>query len=195
MPLFKKHHIVLVGLLFLIGCGHSDHPMGKPLPKLSYDHLTPYSIHGGGVIIQQSFVPDEQTKISAAEFPIAPDRLIQRYANKRFITGSVPKKLIFDIQEASLTKAADDNNIVGFLSGFSEDYYKLTIFIAMTPIRADKQRVEPFTIKLSRELSIPQNASLAERDFRKFEFLEKSIIDIDRVVSDMVTNKMIAEYF
>ncbi len=195
MPLFNKNHIIFIALLFLMGCSYSEHPMGKPLPNLSYENLNPYSIHGGSVVIQQSFVPDEQTKRLSAELPVAPDKLIRRYANRRFVTAGLPTKLIFDIQNATLTKAADEENIVGFLSGAAEDYYKLSIFITMTPVRADGQRAAPFTIKLNRQLVVPQNTSLAEREFRQFELLEKTLSDIDRTVSDMVQNKMTLEYF
>lgn len=185
----------LITTIFLIGCSYDSHPMGKPLPRLSYDNLNPYAIHGGSVRVQQSFHPDPQTIKLATEFPIAPDALIQRYANRRFVTEGAPPKLIFDIQKATLSKVADEDNLVGFLSGAAEDYYKLDIFITMTPIRADGQQVDPFTIKLRRQLLVPQNASLAEREFRQFEMLEKAILDIDRTVSDMVQNKMTAQYF
>lgn len=185
----------LFAVLLLMGCSYDSHPMGKPLPTLTYENLNPYAIHGGAVRVQQSFRPDAQTIKLASEFPVAPDKLIQRYAGKRFVTGGAPFKLVFDIQGASLSKVEDEDNIVGFLSGTAEDYYKLNIFIAMTPIRADGHRVAPFTIKLSRQLFIPQNASVAEREFRQFEMLEKAILDIDHTVSDMVQNKMTAEYF
>lgn len=195
MPLFHKNNIFLVAVLFLIGCSYAENPMGKPLPKLSYENLNPYSVHRGSVIIQQSFKPDEQTKRLSAELPVAPDRIIQRYASRRFITGGTSAKLVFDIQDATLVKVADEDNLVGFLSGAAEDYYKFNVFIAMTPIRADGKRAAPFTIKLNRQLIVSQNASVAEREFRQFEFLEKMIADIDRTVSDMVINKMTAEYF
>lgn len=179
-----------------MGCSYQSHPMGKPLPTLTYENLQPFVVQGGSVRVQQSFVPDQQTQEIASMFPIAPDKLIQRYANKRFVTNRVlPPKLVFDIQQASLTKIADEENLVGFLSGAAEDYYKLYIKIAMTPIRADGQAIDPFTIKLTRQLFIPQNASVAEREFRQFEMLEKAILDIDRTVSDMVQHKMTANYF
>jgi len=187
--------LLLSALLFLGGCSHSPQPLGKPLPQLSYDNLNPYTIHGGSVRVQQSFSPDNEQQILVEEFPIAPDRLIQRYANRRFVTTGALEKLIFDIKDASIVKISDEENMVGFLSGAATDYYKFNILITMTPVRADGLRVGPFTIKFSRDLSIPQNASLAEREFRQFEMLEKSIQAIDRAVTDMVQNKMIAEYF
>lgn len=188
--------IILFLVIFTIGgCMYSTEPLGKPLPNLSYDNLTPYVVGGGATQIRQSFIPDKQTIELSKHFPIAPDKLIQRYARKRFLTNGSPVKLDFDIRKASLRKVADADNIVGFLSGAAEDYYKLDILIAMTPIRHDGQKVEPFTIKLHREMFVPQNASLAEREMRQFELLEKAIQQIDMKLSDMVLNHMTPNYF
>ena len=187
--------LLLIVLCAVTSCSHQNSPMGKPLPKLAYGHLTPYTIHGGSVVIQQSFRPTQQMEILEATLPIAPDMLIQQYANKRFVTSGAAPKLVFDIQNAAVRKEADEENLVGFLSGMSEDYYRLNVFITMTPIRTDGHRAAPFTVKLKRELFIPQNASVAEREFRQFELLEKMIIDIDGTVTDIVNNKMTAEYF
>ena len=144
---------------------------------------------GGSVRVQQSFRPDEAMQALATEFPIEPEKLVQRYANKRFVTGmDSPHKLVFDIQNAALSKLSDKENMVSFLAGSAEDVYVLDIFIAMTPIRADGQRAAPFTVKVQRQLIMSQNISLAEREFRQFEMLEQAMFDVDQVVSDMVVN-------
>lgn len=195
---YKKTAFLALSICLFSACSHNAQPAGKPLPQMTYAHLNAYSIHGGAVRIQQSFVADEQTKKLASEFPIAPDRLIQKYANKRFVTSGTTgmlEKLVFDIQNASLKKVEDEANLVGFLSGSAEDVYQLTVLIAMTPVRADGQRAAPFTVHLQRQIGISQNASLAEREFRQFEMLENAITEIDNAVTNLVQNQMTAEYF
>ncbi len=183
-------------LLVIVGCSHNPQPMGKPLPTLTYDNLNPYSIQGGSVRVQQSFKPDETMQTLATEFPIEPEKLIQRYANKRFVTSTdLPYKLVFDIQNAALSKLSDKENMVSFLAGSAEDVYVLDIFIAMTPVRTDGRRAAPFTVKVQRQLIMSQNISLAEREFRQFEMLEQAMFDVDQAVSNMALNKMTAEYF
>ncbi len=183
-------------MLCLVGCTHNAKPLGKPLPNLTYENLNPYLVSGGRVRIQQSFQPDLETKKYAARFPIAPDALINRYANRRFVTSpQYPEKLVFDIKQAKISKVSDEDNLVGFLSGSSYDFYKMNISIAMTPVRADGQRAAPFTIKFTKDIHVPQNASVAEREVMQFEVLEKMMLQIDSVVTDMVQNKMTPEYF
>ena len=61
--------MALVGMISLQGCSHKSHPEGKPLPKLSYEHINPLSIHGGSVRIQQSFQPTAHNRDIEAQFP------------------------------------------------------------------------------------------------------------------------------
>lgn len=189
-----KRHLarftILCTCLLLIGCAQSPHPMGKPLPQLTYENLNAYTPYGGGVEIQQSFKPDTQTTKIAQAFPVAPDALLQRYAAHRFDQYKRPIKMVFDIKKASLLKKSDEDNLIGFLSGASEDSYLLDIYITMSPVEAGGFFSEPFTIALKRELFLPQRLSLAEREFRQFEFLEQAMNDIDGVVTKFVTEKM-----
>jgi hypothetical protein len=218
-----KTHVVVISLclcanLLLAGCSHNAHPTGKPLPQLSFDHLNPYAIHGGAVRIQQSFVEHPQSKAISTTFPIVPAELLQRYAAKRFVTQQnangqhgehgehgehgqqhrqlgVQDRLVFDIKDASLSRMSDPEGLVNFFSGLAEDYYTLHIDIAMTPIRADGHRAAPFTVKLNRRLSLAHNLSLAERQFRQFEFLETALTDIDQSITQLVKHKLTAQYF
>ncbi len=182
--------ITIFACLLLVGCAQNSQPMGKPLPQLSYEHLTPYKAYSGGVEVRQSFKPDATTLKVAAEFPLAPETLLQRYATQRFDRYQRPIKMVFDVQNAALSKKADQENLLGFLSGAAENMYVLNIDIKMSPVQDGGGFSEPFTIALKRELFLPQNFSLAEKEFRQFEFLEQAMNDIDRVVTKFVTERM-----
>lgn len=181
---------VLLSCLLVGACTHNPQPMGKPLPQLTYEHLNAYRPYGGGVEVRQSFQPDAQAAKTIREFPVAPDELLQRYASQRFDQYERPIKMLFDIQKASITKKSDAENLVGFLSGASENSYLLDIYIMMSPVRANGALSKPFTISLQRTLNLPQRLSLAEKEFRQFEFLEQAMNDVDHVVTEFVTQKM-----
>ena len=196
----KFYSFLLASCLLLMACSHNARPIGKPLPQLSFEHLKPYAIQGGAVRIQQSFVEHPQSKALSAKFPIAPDKLLQRYAAKRFVTRQTAQqgaqeRLVFDIKDASVSKINDPEGLISFFAGTAVDYYTLNMLVAMTPIRRDGQRAAPFTVKFNRRLSLPHNLSLAEREFRQFEFLEKAISDIDQSITQIVQHKMTAQYF
>lgn len=88
-------------------------------------------------------------------------------------------------------KKSDDENIIGFLSGAAENAYLLDIYITMSPVTQNGSLTKPFTIAMKRELFLPQRISLAEREMRQFEFLEKAIVDIDAVVTKFVQERML----
>lgn len=188
------HHLpkllLVCFILVLSACAQNPQPLGKPLPELTYEHLNAYRPYGGGVTVKQSYQADVKTMEVVKEFPVAPNILLQKYASHRFDTYQRPIKLIFDVRKAVLTKKSDEDNLVGFLSGAAENSYLLDVFITMTPVDNGQGISEPFTIKLKRELFLPQRLSIAEREFRQFEFLEQVIIDIDKVVTEFVTARM-----
>ena len=180
--------------LLLVGCAETPKPMGMPLPDISYDHLNPYTVRGGRVDIRQSYKPDETTKAIAKEFPIAPDLLLRRYAYNRFVTESLPVQMVFNIEKASLTKEIYDantvSNVTGFFTGAAQDVYGLDVSLSLFIIDKQGHLQKPFKVGLKREALIRQNLSLAEKEFRLFEFLEQSMSDIDRAIVDIVTQKL-----
>lgn len=184
----KHNFVFLLLILFLTGCAYSEHPMGKPLPKLTYDHLLPYKPYGGAVLVRQSAVIGSIDKKNMEEIIARPDRLINVYAQKRFATQGLPVRSVFDVQRISFKKKSDEENIIGVLSGAAADYYTLDLFITLSPVRKNGSTTKPYTIELKRELLIPDNASVAEREMRQFEFLEKIISDVDGAVTQFVAN-------
>jgi len=182
---------LLIGtVLLLTACTQNPQPLGKPLPVLTYQHLNAYKPYGGGVMVQQTYEETKKSLKVANEFPIQPTTLLQKYAHSRFDRYQRPIKLIFNVQKAALKKKSDTDNIIGFLSGAAENYYLLDVFITLTPIDNGHIASEPFTIDLKRELYLPQRLSLAEREFRQFEFLEQAMSDIDKVVTEFYETRM-----
>lgn len=176
----------------LAGCGSTSHPMGKPLPTLSYSHLEPYSPYQGSVDIRQSAQLTPKTKQALEQFVLMPDLLIKQYASKRFLTPQTapnrPVKAVFDIQKLAFSKKTDADNVVGILSGAAADYYTMDLLIALHPVAPDGRLTQPYTIKIKRELLIPDQTSLAQKEVRQFEFLEKVISDIDKTITGFMPN-------
>lgn len=177
-------------VLMLGACSQGSNPLGKPLPTLSYENLQPYSPWRGAVDVRQNFKPSARAVEGAKGFSIPPDELLQQYVHRRFITNGKPLRLIFDIRNATVIKKTEAENMIGFLSGASQDTYILSYSISMIPIDVFGQQSEPFTINLKRELFIPHRSSLSEREHYQFEFLEKAIHDIDKIISEMYISRM-----
>jgi hypothetical protein len=178
-------------MVFVVGaCAQNSNPMGKPLPDLSYTHLMPYTPYGGAVELRQSAVLSPQTITTMQSMILSPEMLLKRYAASRFTTKqkapSLPVRAVFDVQQLSLTKREDGDNMIGILSGAAAEYYTLNLFIALSPVQADGRLNAPYTIKIKRELLLPDNLSLAENEFRQFEFIEKIIQDIDKTLATFI---------
>ena len=182
-----KTAICLSFCLLLLGCGSTQKPMGLPLPDLTYSNLNPYSVFGGSVTVVESH---KQRKFKSDRFVMSPSLLLKRYADNRFYTSGEPRTMIFDIKRATITHATKESGLVGYFVGADKDIYHLDVSIVMSVVRPDGTLNKPFTIAMERKLEVSQGASIAEREFAQFEFLEKAMTDIDRAVTDIVIHKL-----
>ncbi len=201
-PIYKI--IFVLSFSFLcVGCTKSSHPLGKPTPDISYMHLHPYQVRGGGVEIRQRYVPSEEEATVAQYFPLELDALLRRYAQGRFVlfyppktvsklaldsSLNVPLRAIFMIEKAALTKIKKSGTLEGF---FGSDTYKGHIVVSLTPVGDGGEREEkPHVIDLVKTIDLPHSLSLSEREFRQFEFLEAMMKDIDSGVIQLVQGKL-----
>lgn len=182
--------IILFAPLLIAGCAQNPQPLGRAVPDLRYDHLEPYTVRGGAVQIRQGYRLNDQTKAAFQDFQKSPDMVLMDYAYQRFLTQGRPVAMVFNIEKLSMRKLSDKENIIGFLSGAAADSYILDLFISLSPVKGDGTLSDPYTIKLQRRLDIPSQSSLAEREFRQFEFIEKIIHDLDRAITTIVTEKL-----
>jgi hypothetical protein len=166
-------------------------PMGMPLPNLDFSYIEPYRVLNGAVEIKQNFAPDAKTQAALESFIKEPHEIINDYAYSRFVTEEhLPVRMVFTIEKASLHKHLSHQGLVGFITGASQDIYQVDILITMSEVELNGQIKKPYNISMSRQLSIAENLTLAERDFRQFEFLEKMMRDIDLAVNDVLFKKM-----
>ena len=180
---------LLLSVLLIVGCSQNPQPLGKPVPDITYTHLQPYSVRGGSVAVRQSYVPTATEQQVIDNFVIAPDILLKRYAQNRFITAGKPMHLSFDIKKASLKKTVHRAAGVENLFGGGEDIYQAHIIVLLTPTKISGLNPRPYIIELHKTLFLSHNLSLAETEFRQFEFLETVMEDIDRGVIKIITGK------
>lgn len=186
--MIKQAHNIILFLaisLCLTACVQPSDPMGKPLPNITYHHLNPYTVNGGGVLVKESYTLSPETQKNNKEFVMAPDALLKHYTYSRFVTDKKPFNLIVDIRKADLSKTKKDAGALGFISGEDKDIYTLNLFMTLSFVKSSKV-LSPYTIALDRKLALPHNISLAEKEFRQFEFLEKAMTDVDKAVTDIV---------
>jgi len=175
---------LLIAVLFVTACTSSPSPMGKPLPSFDYSALTPYTIQQGYVEVRNSYLQYERP--TQADFIRSPDVTVQNYTSQRFNRQKGMKRMVFDVQKLSLTKEIKDLKYFDSMFGDQKEIYKLNLFVAMIPISEAGQAGKPYTITMNREMTLTPDHSIAAREFRQFEFLEKAMSDLDAAVTDIV---------
>lgn len=170
--------------LFLWACTSSPSPMGKPLPHLDYSALTPYTVKSGYVEVRRSY--QKYDRPQQASFVRSPDIAMENYAFNRFQVQGDNRRMVFDIQKLNLTKRDEKLKYYNSLFGNERHIYNFELFISLIPIDQNSAASAPYTISIDRELVIMPDLSVAEKEFRQFEFLEKIMNDIDAAVTNIV---------
>jgi len=178
--------VFMLVIVFLPGCSTSPAPMGKPLPQLDFRSLAPVTVANGAVAIEGGDAKAGGNEV----FIINPRAAINAYAENRFRTGGAVTRMIFDIRTAQITKTENAGAGFSLFDNNKREVYDMEILLYLTPLTRQGAVTQPYTIAMNRSLVLPYNTSLAEREFRQFEFLEKVIQDIDAAVMDIVTNKI-----
>ncbi len=175
----------LLILLVIMGCTQPPSPMGKPLPHFDYSALTPYKIREGKVGIKKTY--QAYPRLTQADFIRSPDMTVEQYAISRFETDNGIQKMVFDIQKLSMTKQKQKMSFFNSLFGNEKEIYHFELFIAMIPLNIQGRAEKPYTVQIDRKLILTPDYSIAEREFRQFEFLEKNMNDLDRAVNNIIS--------
>lgn len=180
------HKIFILSVLFILSaCSGAADRMGKPLPSLDYSALTPYAVQQGRVEVRKSYT--EYERPTQASFVRSPEFTIENYALSRFDLVTGVRRMVFDIQKLSLIRQEQKLKYFDSFFGNKRDVYQFNLFVTMIPVQESGTARAPYTIDIDRTLTLTPDLSIAEREFRQFEFLEKAMSDLDKAVSDIVT--------
>ncbi len=172
--------LCLSAILILGACTHQAEPMGKPLPDITYSHLTPLMVNDGAVEIKRSYAlknPQEK-RSESIDFVMPLDVVLSRYLQNRFVTTGDIKGGVIDMERVDTLYHKASNRI-------DDDIYQVDILISITPSNAT-----PTTLTMKKSLPLKQSYTLAEREFRQFEFIELIISELDVTINDLVKNKL-----
>jgi len=173
---------ILLTLFLVSACTYNSEPMGKPLPDLSYSHLTPLSANGKSFTVIRNYLFNKQPdyfkeKARKNNFVMPLEVAIERYVTSRFkLNGPHPNAAV-NIKKIDLSYES---------SIYMEDIYKAHVVLSFSKIGYSNSH----NLTVRKTLSIPSNYSLAEREFAQFEFIESVIHEIDNAVNVIVPTKL-----
>lgn len=176
----------LLSVLLCTACARMPAPIGKPLPTLTFHTLSPLSVQGGSAHIKMDF---SQAK-EEADFILSPREVVADYVSNRFNNDrNDPVTFVVDVLQVDLVKALQSKELLGALNVKDDEIYTLVINVALFPVK-DGYQQEPYQVTINRKLILSEYLSLSEKEIRQFEFLEKSIHDLDKAMSQIINERL-----
>ncbi len=188
MPFTHKAFLVsaLVGVLSLAaaGCSSQSETAGKPLPVMTFQHITPLDLNVESVFVESRYHHNPNSDDISASFPAAPDVLLRRYAESRLGPAGTSGSLKVIIEDASVRKRMIDpqNDFFRLLKMDRKEEY--TIHAVLRLVKFDDLGIEEkgSILTVERTLTVPESLSLADLEHRQMEALEAMMDDVDGAV-------------
>lgn len=184
--------ILIAGSVVLLAGCSSTATGSKPVQELSFTNITPYHVQASRVDVETKYVPGADPKDMASSFAVAPDVAVRRYAENRLQPGGQTGGLKFVIEDARVYQRVikPDNKVVNWMGAGNQDQYE--IFLKLSLYYTDDVGVQSGRkgeMSFNRTLTMPASVSVAEREKRQMEFLDKLMKDVDTGVMKALSEK------
>jgi hypothetical protein len=180
-----------VAVLGLTGC-LNEMTMGKPLPKLDYQHIAPLYIGMGQVDIVNHFHPTAESDKAASAFPTRPENALNHYAENRLKAKGYEGTLQFIIEDASVRHsiAPPDSKVLQMVNVGNQDRYDVSVKITLARIEGNGFQSGNAVIQLNRYVTVPKTDSIAKREKTLKDFVQGMVEEIDGMVATALQDRM-----
>ncbi|MBM3951642.1 MAG: hypothetical protein FJ311_09335 [Rhodospirillales bacterium] len=174
----------ILGAALLTGC-ETQMPAQK-LPDLTFAHLPPLALAVQRVEIDLRFAPTLRAPNVEHTFPVPPARALERWASQRLkpVGGSAPARFVILDASVTETKLPRDTSMRGYFTKQQSERYDAKVEAAIE-INDVNRRAAANAIA-SRWTTVPEDASLQERERIKFDLIEGLMKDFDAEIEKNV---------
>jgi hypothetical protein len=180
--------MMCVAVLAVAGCSSTNRD-GKPMPELTFENLPPVTLNASAVDFVLNYNPGEDKQDISSRFVMTPGDALRRYTAHRYVAGGGDQTLRVMLDQGSIhiRELKQKNSALKWADIGTEDEYELNMAVRVVPIASDRREGTSMQWKFRRTLVMPQSVSLAEREKRQLEFLEKLMADIDKSMMEGLT--------
>lgn len=163
---------------------------GKPLPQITFSHLSPLELNVEQVNIDELNMPD--TPLPSG-FVFDPASMAQSYLESRFHAVGVRGGALYArVKSMSLTHEyiPSEYKVTNFLGVEGVDRYRVDLEITLEHRNSSGRVVYGNTLAAKRTMNISEHVSLAERERHEMEGLEAMFHEIDIEVKKIILQDM-----
>lgn len=178
--------ILLVGGLSLAACELT--PPRPEYPPLSYSEQTPLRFDVAEVVIEQAYKPSSEAPNVELLFPLRPDQAAAGWAGDRLVAAGSTRRLRFIVGNASVTETAleTETGISGAVTIDQAERFDATLTVEIQVVENDGFVAGNATATVRRSVTLPEDASLNDREGTWYQLTKTLMDDMDRQLEEVL---------
>lgn len=170
-----------IGLL-VFACTPAPQPL--KYPEISFRSAPPFQIDAAAVEVVDAYVPPLRSPHVEQDSPVPPSALLRRWAEQRLEAKGVGGRVRATITDARIVETVLATNQTVEDSFTNEQAARFDGRVAMTVefVAADGQSTVSVQGEAARTRTLPENATLREREEILFQMSEDLATDLDKVL-------------
>lgn len=184
--------VFFLALFSLTACTATPHPEGKPVAQQTFSHFQAVPLEVDHVDIEQLYNPDEKQGDISQQLLLPPNYAVMNYARNRFKAAGGIDRFRFVLEDASVTKKLlkPENQTLRWLGMGAEEEYRFKIVVNVQCVPPGSFSGPGATVTLDRTMILPENTSIAKREQRQNDFVEKLVRDLDARLLEIAQHTM-----
>lgn len=156
-------------------------PPRQTFAELTFDHRPPLRFDVAEVQVDQAYVPRLEPPHVEQKTPLPPAAAAARWARDRLRATGTEGRLLFTVQEASVVEVPlpKTGGLEGLWVVDQSERYDARLVLTMTLFNAFGAQEASATVTATRSATVPEDASLNEREAVWFALVEKLMRDSD----------------
>ena len=153
----------------------------QTFPEITFHHLSPIEMAISTITIDDQYVPPLTVPNAEHRMPIAPQMVLNRWPGDRIAATNGDATATFTIVRAEvLEQALDiDGNITAIFTNEQALRYDASVEAVFEVQSNDGLSQGQATARASRSITVPENATLNEREQAQFTLVENTMREFD----------------
>ncbi len=181
----KKILLSAAAVAVLAACTNS-YPDGMPAPKLTFAQYQPINLNVSSSTAEDAPTIENDPKDVSDQFVMPPGEAIKAYAANRYKatgTGNGTFNIAIEDSRVHIRQIDQQNKALSWSGIGKEDEYTVFLRLRVTPTPDGVLRAPSTMIRMERTLVMPSSTTLAEREMKQTQFLEKLVGDVDVAIN------------
>ncbi len=167
-------------------------PEGKPLAKMTFNHINPFPVDVASYEIQNRTDGSFGFTAKQPENFVAPlNETVEDYLHSRFGSVGQNGKLLVVLEQADVTQkqVPSDSKIGAMLNVDNKDQYEMNVAVKLAIYGANGFDVKETTIRGYRAVTMSEHLTLAEREKYQMEAMDNLIDDLDGAIQKVLSEE------